>query len=980
MTIRSLARRRPVNALTKLIWTVLLLGFTQSLHSQQADVKEVKKEADRRFDDEDYDGAYKLYSQLVANFPKDPVFNYRLGVCMIYSEPDKKKALPYLKSAAANPEAPKEAVFYLGKALHINYRFDEAIAQYEKFKTTASTSVQKKLGVDREIAACRNGKKLLSNLTDLVVLSKKVLNENDYFRSYDLKSIGGKLLAKPEEFKTALDKKKKDRSVIFLPRGGDVVFFSSYGETGETGRDIYTVQRNVTGGFGKPQVVPGINTADDEDYPFLHPDGKSLYFASKGRNSMGGYDIFRSVWDENANAWGQPVNLEFPINSPDDDFLFVTDSLEQTAFFSTGRQSAPGKIDVLKINTERKPADVLILAGTVEQGSETQSVESSILVRDVTTGKDLTLVNAEPTGDYVLEVPNGGKLLFKVTTPGLNTQSEEVQMPLAKTATSYRQTITYENGKLKITNDFDTPAGDDAYLKMLAVIEKKAKLDVNEGQNKLQMPQLVGEPDVAKNTETRTVTSTAPVIVQEEKSTAPATVDNKELAKVARQDAVESQQEAVQLEKDAAEALSTGEEQKIIADNKLTAAAQALLAAEKIEDRDKRKEAVTIATKQKEDAKYEQGIAEKVIALAHSLENDAKNKKQVASLNTRYANELDKAVVSANPATLKNLEDLRRQIDELDAKDKGKEEQNAEIIKTIAEKEGQVAQIDKVNEGLRVDLAENANAISAKEKELENTRKKSRKAEISAEIDNLKAERAEKEKELANNETEAAALRTDILNLQVELDPKLAMASNTSGKESPSPVPQENTPSEETSPTAAPTYQAITSTDPMVADRQLAELDKRISEDQDKTPPTEAFTDLRNARQKLKDEIARARSAVSNTAPVQTSAQQVATLSREADDLMSEAQQLRTEARAASGAQKEEKNKKAKEKEEAANEKLIEAGGITATENYNRYNTGAENLENLISAGSRQTTARLEAQRLNEESQLAFRQAAEIRA
>src|SRR5262249_13160490 len=149
--------------------------------------------------------------------------------------------------------------------------------------------------------------------------------------------------------------------IIFLPKGGNVVYYSSYGENSDNGRDLYTVARLANGTFGKPEKVKGINTEYDEDYPFLHPDGKTLYFASKGYNSMGGYDIFKTVYNEETNTWSAPVNLEFPINSPDDDFLFVTDSLERMACFSTGRQSPPGKIDVLRINTERKPIDILVI-------------------------------------------------------------------------------------------------------------------------------------------------------------------------------------------------------------------------------------------------------------------------------------------------------------------------------------------------------------------------------------------------------------------------------------------------------------------------------------------------------------------------------------------------------------------------------------------------------------------------------------------
>jgi hypothetical protein len=72
-----------------------------------------------------------------------------------------------------------------------------------------------------------------------------------------------------------------------------------------------------------PFNIPSVNTAFDEEFPALSPDGKTLYFSSKGHNTMGGYDIFKSEWSEQTQAWGEPVNLGSPINSPYDDIYYV---------------------------------------------------------------------------------------------------------------------------------------------------------------------------------------------------------------------------------------------------------------------------------------------------------------------------------------------------------------------------------------------------------------------------------------------------------------------------------------------------------------------------------------------------------------------------------------------------------------------------------------------------------------------------------
>ncbi|MCX7729356.1 MAG: hypothetical protein N2203_07795, partial [Bacteroidia bacterium] len=466
-----------------IIFFYIIIGNT-ILYSQK-DIDDVKKEAEKALNDENYTEAYKLYSQLVANFSKEPIYNYKLGISMIYAEPEKKKCIPYLEFASKfvqKKEVPPEALFYLAKAYHINYRFNEAIKYYKEYKQIASSSKIKELEVDREIASCENGKKLLSNIKELVVLSKKRLNETEYFRSYDLSTIGGKILVKPEDFYSKLDKKKKDKSVVYLPQQGDKVFFSSYGEDGKNGKDIYYAIRMPNGTFAKPQPLVSINTPFDEDYPFLHPNGKVLYFASKGYNSMGGYDIFKTKYDEKTNTWSAPENLEFPINSPGDDFLFVTDSSEKIAFFSTSKSSPPGKIDVFKIKTERVPPLFVAIKGNVRKTEINQSVQSLIAVKNIENGELVGTFAANENGEYYMELPNGGKYLFTVETPGFTKQSEAVNLPVSYAVKPLRQSISYEKNVLVITNYFEEGTKEDGYLDIVELIEKKAQLEVNENQ------------------------------------------------------------------------------------------------------------------------------------------------------------------------------------------------------------------------------------------------------------------------------------------------------------------------------------------------------------------------------------------------------------------------------------------------------------------------------------------------------------------
>jgi hypothetical protein len=1017
---------------------VFLMMLSCPLYSQNASMEDVKKEANRLFEAEDYTKAYKLYSQLVSNYPKDPGYNFRLGVCMIYGEPDKKKCLPYLQFASKNKnDDTKDVHFYLGKAYHINYLFDEAIKNYNEFRQTAPASRQKKLQVDREIAACAFGKKLLSHLTDLVIQSKKQLNEADYFRSYDLKDMGGKLLVKPDEFRSSADKKKKEKSIVFLPKTGNRVYYSSYGENADQGKDIYYSVKMADGTYSKPEKVAGINTEFDEDYPFLHPNGQTLYFASKGHNSMGGYDIFKSTYIEASNSWSPPVNLEFPINSPDDDYLFVTDSLEKTAYFSTGRQSPPGKIDVLRINTERKPIDVLAIKGNVEKETPGQSLRSKISVAESGSKKPVGIYYAEENGDYDLELPNGARLMFTVETPGQKTQSQEIALPLATESRPFKQTISYVAGILKIINDFDPASSDDNYLQYLKVIEKKARLEVNEGENKLDVAAATAEEARKKqNTAAPQLAETPGDTGTVAKKDPKQGMDNRQLAGIAKQDAKESREEATQLKQDSNDALEVGNQQKEAADKKLLAADEALKNAEGLADENEKKTVIEKASQLRTEAENEAAVANKILAFARSLDADAAAKQKEADLNEQYASELEKAIASKNnnQASLAKLDELQKQISESGSQ-KNESENLMNSIKTdIAEKEKQVAGLEQTNATVKLNLDEVKMEIASKEEELARAKKKNKEA-ITTELNDLKAEQSEKEKQIAINDTEIKKLNEELSSLKNELElatkiktetiaaPPVAANTNTAGspvsakspavtttitsnsvaantKEKPAAAkktdkPVKTTPAKNTATANKPDYAPVSASTGSEAITKLDDLGTRLSVNDNeifefngyqnpqaqslKVEADASINDAATQLKKLKDAIALSKTEIQNAPSSSAGAATSRQLTKEADELAVKAQALRSEAATKPEAEKEKLITEARDLEVKADEKYIQAAEVTSSDNKSVFDANLENIKSLVTENKSTEAEVAEAKRLSEEAEIAFKQAVSIR-
>jgi len=133
---------------------------------------------------------------------------------------------------------------------------------------------------------------------------------------------------------------------------GRAMYFTSDRPEGFGGRDIYRIVKLPDGSWSKPYNLGAtINSAFDEDCPFIASDNKTLYFASNGPKSMGGFDIMISVIDED-NNWSPPVNLGAPMNSTSDD-LFYTETIDgRRGYITSTRADGKGEKDIYEIQND----------------------------------------------------------------------------------------------------------------------------------------------------------------------------------------------------------------------------------------------------------------------------------------------------------------------------------------------------------------------------------------------------------------------------------------------------------------------------------------------------------------------------------------------------------------------------------------------------------------------------------------------------
>ncbi len=137
---------------------------------------------------------------------------------------------------------------------------------------------------------------------------------------------------------------------INVSKNNNYMFFTSGRPEGQGQLDIYLMRKNKNDKWGKPQNIGNVvNSEYNEDYPFFHQETSTLYFSSKGHNSMGGLDLFKSKWDTTNNIWSKPVNLGYPINSVDDDGFYIITGQTGDAYFASFNDDSFGYTDLYKI-------------------------------------------------------------------------------------------------------------------------------------------------------------------------------------------------------------------------------------------------------------------------------------------------------------------------------------------------------------------------------------------------------------------------------------------------------------------------------------------------------------------------------------------------------------------------------------------------------------------------------------------------------
>ena len=227
------------------------------------------------------------------------------------------------------------------------YNFADAVKFCENaIEALDSTASQK---AEERLLLARNGLNMMGFCSQPTVVARQTFPLRDFLLFYPLRDKSWRRT--PNQ----LDSLGGDNlsQAVYVSDGAEDIYYSAKDEEGI--RNIYRTHLADSLWSVPALINEQMTSSSDEIYPMLSPDGKSLYFASKGLYGMGGYDLYVSGWNEETGDWDVPVNMGFPYSSPYDDFLFVNTEDGKYSVFASNRECGRDSVTIYVLEYDSMP-------------------------------------------------------------------------------------------------------------------------------------------------------------------------------------------------------------------------------------------------------------------------------------------------------------------------------------------------------------------------------------------------------------------------------------------------------------------------------------------------------------------------------------------------------------------------------------------------------------------------------------------------
>lgn len=219
------------------------------------------------------------------------------------------------------------------------YRFEEAIKALNEQIQALEDQGQNTEEAELQLQQAEQGQRWLLSTEQITFIDSIIVPKDELLKYIYLSDEVGTITTYPEFFG---DKTNTEASV-FLSQMKDKIFYADKEANGKL--KLFSRDRIGTE-WGEPSALKGISdkTYTYQNYPYMLADGYTLYFAAKGENCIGGYDIFQTRYDVDERTFLSPENIGMPFNSPANDYLYIEDDFANIGYFATDRNQENGKV------------------------------------------------------------------------------------------------------------------------------------------------------------------------------------------------------------------------------------------------------------------------------------------------------------------------------------------------------------------------------------------------------------------------------------------------------------------------------------------------------------------------------------------------------------------------------------------------------------------------------------------------------------
>ena len=314
--------------------TYLLLAALLATFSGQA-AAQTLAQAQAMFKEGRYAEAKPVFEKYVTRIPANGNYNLWYGACCLRTG-EAEKAVRHLE-VAVKKRIPSGQL-WLGQAYDAVYRYEDAISTFENYIGDLRRRRRSTEEADSLMALFRAHLRMLRGVERVCVVDSFVVDKARFLEAYRLSPQAGRLYPYAEYFPES----GREGTSVYENELGDKALYS---EADDAGVQQLRTSTLLADGWSKGMPLAGdFPGTQDTAYPYLLSDGITLYYASRGPESLGGYDIFVTRYNTNTDAYLRPDNIGMPFNSPANDYMYVVDEYANLGWFASDRHQPAGRV------------------------------------------------------------------------------------------------------------------------------------------------------------------------------------------------------------------------------------------------------------------------------------------------------------------------------------------------------------------------------------------------------------------------------------------------------------------------------------------------------------------------------------------------------------------------------------------------------------------------------------------------------------